>query len=40
MNLLIDNKLKPVVNRLVGSQPTVMLDIGKPYPKRAQLVIH
>ena len=40
--LLIDHKLRPVVNRQVGSHPTVMLDIGMPYPpwNRIQLVVH
>ena len=42
VNLLIDHKLRPVVNRQVGSHPTVMLDIGMPYPpwNRIQLVVH
>ena len=34
--LLIDHKLRPVVNRQVGSHPTVMLDIGMPYPPLEQ----
>ena len=29
-------QLKPVVNRQVGSHPTVMLDIGMPYPPLEQ----
>ena len=36
MNLLIDHKLRPVANRHVGSHPTVMLDIGMPYPPLEQ----
>ena len=42
MNLLIDHKLRPIANRQVGSHPTVMLDIGMPYPpwNRIQLVVH
>ena len=41
-NLLIDHKLRPIANRQVGSHPTVMLDIGMPYPpwNRIQLVVH
>ena len=42
MNLLIDHKLRPKANWQVGSRPTVMLEIGMPYPpwNRFQLVVH
>ena len=36
VNCSLTTSLRPVVNRQVGSHPTVMLDIGMPYPPLEQ----